>query len=193
MNRVIATVIVSTSLLSAGGFMELPKQNMLKKETSYKFYSKAFLDLTRIYASKTVEFEHLKAVTLAMMMLESGRGTSDLATKHYNFGGLKYRPEMKFHAKKIRYKASDGFDNYCKFDSVESFIGGFWAFLDRRPYKGWRDHAHSPESFVNFIAPIYCPYNPDYTKQVLSLLPEAKRLLANYEDGGYKVAFNLKD
>jgi N-acetylmuramoyl-L-alanine amidase len=141
----------------------------------------------KVYAASEVEFENLKAVTLAMMLLESGRGTSDLAKKYNNFGGLKYRPEMAAMAKKIRYNASDGYDYYCYFASFESFIRGFWAFLDRKPYEGWRETALDERKFLEFIAPIYCPYNGDYVNSVMKLLPEARALLTKHI-GGYRVA-----
>ncbi|GHV05680.1 hypothetical protein AGMMS50229_09160 [Campylobacterota bacterium] len=142
--------------------------------------------LARVYASRQVEYENLKAVTLAMMMLESGRGKSDLAMRHNNFGGLKYRPEMAKIAKKVRYRANDGFDFYCQFDSLDSFIEGFWFFLDRKPYQGWRSHTKSEQAFLEFIAPIYCPFNDEYISSVMRLLPEAKALLA--QSSGYRVA-----
>jgi len=37
----------------------------------------------------------LRMVTLAQWILESGRGTSRLATEYGNFAGLKWRPEMQ--------------------------------------------------------------------------------------------------
>lgn len=193
MNRLFLLMIVSTTLLFSETFMRLPVEKSTQNSVKNSPYSTAFIDLAKSYANKQVEFDHLKAVTLAMMMLESGRGTSDLATKHYNFGGLKYRPEMRLHASKVYYKASDGFDNYCKFDSPEAFIGGFWAFIDRNPYRGWRNYAYSEKSFVEFIAPIYCPFNPDYAQKVLSLVPEAKKLLASYEKSGFTVALNSRN
>ena len=151
--------------------------------------SNSFEELAKIYANSSVEFEHLKAVTLAMMMLESGRGSSDLARKHNNFGGLKYRPEMAKYAKKVRYNASDGIDFYCEFESPEAFIKGFWAVLDRSPYAGWRTKARTQRAFLEFIAPIYCPFNSDYTASVMRLVPEAEALLEMGKmEGGYRVA-----
>ncbi|MDR1912251.1 MAG: glucosaminidase domain-containing protein [Helicobacteraceae bacterium] len=140
-------------------------------------YDASFLELAKAYADAPIEYERLKAVTLAMMMLESGRGSSDLAKKFNNFGGLKYRQEMVSIAQKIRYKASDGYDYYCEFGSINDFIVGFWAFLDRKPYEGWRKKAFSEKAFLEFIAPIYCPLNKEYVAQVTSLLPEARALL----------------
>jgi len=62
--------------------------------------SEHFEVMVREYANAPIEYPNLKAVTLAMMMLESGRGKSDLATRHWNFAGLKYRKEMSPHAAK---------------------------------------------------------------------------------------------
>ncbi|MDR0665272.1 MAG: glucosaminidase domain-containing protein [Helicobacteraceae bacterium] len=151
-------------------------------------YNDSFLTFVKTYANAPIEHERLKAVTLAMMMLESGRGSSDLAKKFNNYGGLKYRREMASLAQKIRYNASDGYDYYCEFDSVEAFIGGFWAFLDRKPYEGWRKKALSEEEFLAFIAPIYCPYNKNYATQVTSLIPEARALLDRYKSDNARFA-----
>jgi flagellum-specific peptidoglycan hydrolase FlgJ len=145
-------------------------------------YDESFLRLAAAYADAPIEYERLKAVTLAMMILESGRGSSDLAKKFNNFGGLKYRHEMASRAQKIRYNASDGYDYYCEFESIEAFIDGFWAFLDRKPYEGWRKKAFSEKAFAQFIAPIYCPFNKEYASQIISLLPEARALLDRYKN-----------
>jgi hypothetical protein len=153
-------------------------------------YDAAFLELADAYADAPIEYERLKAVTLAMMILESGRGSSDLAKKFNNFGGLKYRNEMSSFAQKIRYRASDGYDYYCEFASIQAFIDGFWAFLDRKPYDGWRKKAFSEKAFVEFIAPIYCPYNKAYAAQVISLLPEARALLDRDKNAGARFAMN---
>ncbi|GHS89131.1 hypothetical protein FACS189487_08780 [Campylobacterota bacterium] len=142
----------------------------------------SFVKLAKVYANSPIEFEKLKSVTLAMMMLESGRGSSDLAKKHNNFGGLKYRPEMANFAAKVRYNASDGYDYYCEFNSIEAFVEGFWIFLDRKPYTGWRKKAFNERAFLEFIAPIYCPYNKEYVTQVMKLLPEARMLLDQHSE-----------
>ena len=53
-----------------------------------------FDDLVARYKATGIAFPSLKAVTLAQWILESRRGTSDLATQHLNFAGLKWRAEM---------------------------------------------------------------------------------------------------
>ncbi len=135
--------------------------------------------LVTVYAGENIRHPLLKAVTLAQWLLESGRATSKLATEHYNFGGLKWRPEMAPFATKMRYKAHDGWDDYCKFATLESFVNGYWAFINRSPYTGWEEHAQSAEDYIRFIGPTYAPSNNLYADHVLDLVPEAKILLSN--------------
>ena len=135
------------------------------------------LRLVDVYSSENIRHPVLRAVTLAQWMLESGRATSKLAKEHYNFGGLKWRKEMAAYATKISYEAHDGVDFYCKFATLESFINGYWAFLNRAPYSGWESHAGNGEDFIRFIGPIYTP-SKNYADKVLALVPEAEALLA---------------
>lgn len=134
--------------------------------------------LATIYANDPIRYPQLKAVTLAQWLLESGRGESDLAKLHYNFAGLKWRPEMGLFATKVQYQAHDGVDNYCKFGSLENFISGHWAFIGRPPYSGWEQHVATGEDYIQFIGPIYTP-KPSYASDVLSLVPEAQAMLFN--------------
>jgi N-acetylmuramoyl-L-alanine amidase len=133
--------------------------------------------LVSIYKGENIRYLQLREVTLAQWLLESARATSDLATKHYNFGGLKWRSEMSPFATEVMYTASDGPNAYCKFATIESFISGYWAFLNRSPYSGWEEHVDSGEEFMQFIGPIYCP-NDGYVGKVLSLIPDAAQLLS---------------
>jgi len=119
----------------------------------------------------------LRAVTLAQWIVESGRGSSDLALQHNNFGGLKWRDEMSGIATKVRYGAHDGFDDYCAFPSVETFIAGYWAFIQRDVYKGWRDHAEDPVGYINFLKARGYAADVNYVSKVLNRLPEAEALL----------------
>lgn len=133
--------------------------------------------LVTVYKGEDIRHPQLRAVTLAQWMLESGRAKSRLARDFYNFGGIKWRPEMAAYATKARYEAHDGEDYYCKFATLESFINGYWAFLNRSPYSGWESHVASAEEFINFIGPIYTPTRK-YAEKVLKLLPEAEALLS---------------
>ena len=146
--------------------------------------SEIFNQLVQLYAEKNINFPHLKGITVAQWLLESGRGTSRLATEHFNFGGLKWRNEMKGFATPVDYQASDGWDKYCKFDSLEKFIEGYWHFLDRSPYEGWRNHVDSGEKFIGFIGPIYAS-DKRYITKVLNVYTEAKQLLADAEHNNH--------
>lgn len=141
------------------------------------YITEPFKQLAKVYAQKDISFLRLKVVTLAQWALESGWGTSDLAMKHFNFGGLKWRPEMKQYATKVRYEAHDGWDDYCKFATIEKFIEGYWGFLERDPYEGWKEHTGTAQDFMGFIAPIYCPGRAGYVEAVLELTPQAEELL----------------
>ena len=133
--------------------------------------------LAQIYAGESIRYPYLKSVTLAQWLLESGRGNSDLAKLHYNFGGLKWRAEMAGHATKVKYKAHDGEADYCKFATLENFVRGYWVFINRSPYSGWETHVATPEDYIRFIGPIYTPTS-GYAEKVIALMPEAAKLLA---------------
>lgn len=133
--------------------------------------------LVTVYKGENIRHPQLRAVTLAQWILESGRAKSNLAKQHLNFGGLKWRPEMAPFATKVTFEAHDGVDDYCKFATIESFVNGYWAFLNRAPYSGWEEHVGSSASFIRFIGPIYTP-SAGYADKVLSLLPEAAALLS---------------
>jgi hypothetical protein len=139
-------------------------------------YSDAFLELVDAYRSTPIEFEQLKPITVAQWMLESGRGNSGLAKEHKNFAGMKWRPEMKPYAKRVLYKAPTEQAYFCSFASPEKFIEGFWAFLERKPYAGWKKHADDPRDFIAFIGPTWST-DPKYVGKVEALLPDAEELL----------------
>jgi N-acetylmuramoyl-L-alanine amidase len=142
-----------------------------------------FDDLVARYKAASLAYPSLKAVTLAQWILESGRGTSGLATQHLNFAGLKWRSEMVGVATPVEYQAHDGLDFYCNFSSVDAFIVGYWKFLARSPYKGWEKRAEKrPEAFIHFIGPIYNPAGTPYVQQILALVTEAKRRLDEAPD-----------
>jgi hypothetical protein len=136
--------------------------------------------LIEAYKTADIEFPKLRPVTLAQWILESGWGSSELARTYKNFGGIKWRPAMAGYATKVSYNASDGVDDYCAFKTYPDFIKGYWKFLDRPPYHGWRDHTDG-ESFISFIGPIYTP-TKGYAERVLDLVPRAMALLGNDQD-----------
>ena len=141
-------------------------------------YTDKFRLMVEAYRDAPIAFPQLKPVTVAQWMHESGRGSSKLATDHNNFAGLKWRDEMQGFATPVTYEAHDGTDRYCKFASIETFIPGYWHFLERAPYRGWRDHAASGVDFMGFIGPIYTP-TAGYAAAVEGLIPEAETLLTS--------------
>jgi hypothetical protein len=115
-------------------------------------------------AQTDINFPQLKTACLAQAILESGRGSTDLAKLHNNFHGMKWREEMQGIATSVYYSTisePSGGDNFCKFSNPIDAVRGYWRFVERSPYKGWRDHVSSAEDFLAFIGPIWC--SPGYT------------------------------
>ncbi|HLO46806.1 MAG TPA: N-acetylmuramoyl-L-alanine amidase [Kamptonema sp.] len=115
-------------------------------------------------ARTEIEFPHLASACLAQAILESGRETTDLAKLHNNHHGMKWRDEMREFAIPIYYQTDSeptGGADFCKFARKVDAVRGYWRFLGRSPYNGWRDHTNSPAEFLAFIGPIWCP--PGYT------------------------------
>lgn len=136
-------------------------------------------ELVRYARSAAIPAPGLRAVTLAQWILESGRGTSALAQQHANFGGLKWRDEMKGYATPVTYGAHDGVDTYCKFDDVQTFIKGYWRFIARSVYSGWEAFADDPSGYIGFLKGRGYAADATYPAKVLALLPEAESLLGD--------------
>lgn len=147
-------------------------------------------DFVQVLKQTSIEFEHLKVIQLAQAILESGRGQSNLFKLHGNPYGMKFRKEMRAIADQVTYTDSAGeTDIYCKFDDVEEAVKGYWVFIDRPVYSGWRTSNHTPEDYIEFIT--YAGYiggpftgsaddrksKDAYIKKILDLVPEAKTLL----------------
>lgn len=145
-------------------------------------YTDQFQALVVEYLKEVIEFPRLKEITIAQWTLESGYGRSRLAVDLLNFAGLKWREEMSGYARAVEYSAHDGVDRYCGFGSLTEFIKGYWHFLDRTPYKGWRDHAGSSEAFIRFIGPVYTPTQL-YADNVIALVPTARALIKSLGGG----------
>ena len=143
----------------------------------------SWTDLIESYRQYKRVSRELKIATIAQWALESGRGKSDLAKKHYNFGGLKYRDRMKGFAEPVKYQASDGWDVYCAFDSVEDYIAGYWHFIDTKNYENWEDYSNDGRGYIQYIADRgYAGGNKAYTGKVFGLFEEAEKLLGLNDD-----------
>ncbi len=121
-------------------------EELVKKYALLDFntiFSKVSIDTNQIDSTKINEINHqdLKEVTLAQWLLESGRANSKLSVEANNFAGLKWRSEMDNFATKhnIQVPSEPAPVDFCKFDSVDAFIIGYWRFLARPPYNGLED------------------------------------------------------
>jgi len=132
------------------------------------------------------DFDDLQNASLAQWILESGWCKSPLARDHFNFGGLKWRPEIANWTEPkdgvliqpVKYEAHDGLDTYCKFASPSAYINGYWRFLMRSPYDGWEKHASNPRDYVSYLLKCGYTVSDTYLNDVLNLVPKAVALLA---------------
>lgn len=160
-------------------------------------YNVNFTTLIKSIIAEKIEFPHLKAVMLAQAMLESGRGSTRLALEHFNFWGLKYRPEMAGYATPVYYATDSeisGGAEFCKFQSHADAVKGYWHFIERAPYAGYKNHIDTPTEYLKFIGKTFCPpgysaawiavhKGKNYHEYIIDLLlPEAEELLKKYSD-----------
>lgn len=146
-----------------------------------------FKELVKVYSGMSIEFPHLKPITVAQWMLESGRGTSYLAKEHNNFGGMMHRREMNnwgLNISSVKYTSpSDNIPSYyASFGGLADWIAAYWKFIDRVPYGGWRQNCATGTQYIEFIKSRGYAADPDYVTKVLALLPEAIELLSNVKD-----------
>jgi N-acetylmuramoyl-L-alanine amidase/Mannosyl-glycoprotein endo-beta-N-acetylglucosaminidase len=145
-------------------------------------YSDVLQKLVSLYKGTPIEFAELKGITVAQWLIESGRGFSGLATLHSNFAGIKWRPEMAPYAKRVLFDAPSETAYFSSFNSLQDFLRGYWAFLERPPYRGWRERAGDPHHFIEFIGPIWAT-DSNYADRVQDLLAEADALLESPTPG----------
>lgn len=140
-------------------------------------FTKVGIKSSKIYLARR---QSLKEVTLAQWLLESGRATSDLSIQCLNFAGLKWRDGMSDFATSFSIKVPSETKpvDFCKFDTLEKFVTGYWKFLTRAPYKGLEEHTKTPETFIGFLQRQGYAADVSYVTKVLRLLPEAQQLLA---------------
>lgn len=143
----------------------------------------SFNSFSKVLSKADIEFEELKEIQMAQAIKESGRGKSALFRKYNNPFGMKYRSELSAVCTPVKYTDWEGIeDHYCSFPNFETAVSGYWLFIDRAPYLGWRMHARSPKDFVRFI--VFAGYlggtalqREAYVESILELLDEAKRRL----------------
>ncbi|WP_198598257.1 N-acetylmuramoyl-L-alanine amidase [Mangrovicella endophytica] len=151
-------------------------------------YTEKFAQLIEIFLRHKNGKLGMRSAAIAQFILESGRGSSELARLHNNFAGIKWRPEMSSVATKVTVDAPSETADFCHFDSIENFVEGYWRFLGRKPYKGWKDHADDSYRFIDFIGPIWAS-DENYPKKLKALIGEADGLISAHgvshqTDGG---------
>ncbi len=137
--------------------------------------------------------DSLRIATLAQWVVESGRGSSELAEEHLNFGGLKFRQRMANIAEPVDYTGSDGVeDTYCKFSSISDFIQGYWVFINKGPYEGWEEHETDGAAYLRHIRDAGYAEDQDYVFKVVSRFSEARALLFKDAESANSDKENLK-
>jgi len=153
--------------------------------------------------TKSLKYPWMKQVIVSQAILESGRGTTPLSKK-LNFNGMKYRESLVgFGGTKFKYytdseprlpDGSQGWAYFFEFDDYEKSIKTWQGFFSRVegtwvPYPLVRAEdplvMKDPQSFLDYIGPIYCPYfnkathgGLSYSQYIIEkLFPEAKSLL----------------
>lgn len=144
-------------------------------------YTKSFEELVRVFLNHGSSFEDIHPACIAQFILESGRGTSELAVVHNNYAGMKWRKELNGVARKVLVDAPSETAYFCSFESLHNFVEGYWIFLDRSPYNGWKEHTSDPEEFINFVGPIWAA-DPSYTEKLKNLLGEADLLISQHKN-----------
>jgi Mannosyl-glycoprotein endo-beta-N-acetylglucosaminidase len=133
--------------------------------------------LVLAYRDAAVPAPAVKAVTLAQWMLESSRGTSELALQHNNFAGLRYVDDMSTLAARVRVETAESDGAFCTFTSIAAFMQGYWLFIQRPHFAGWQRFEDDPARFIDFIAERGFSTDPFYGDKVKALLPEAQLML----------------
>lgn len=136
-----------------------------------------FLLLVDILKTTEIEFQDFKVIQLSQAILESGWGTSDLFLKFNNPFGLKFRREMKYLADSVSYKN----DSYCHFCCLLSAVKGYWRFIERPVYSGFRECSNSLEFLDHIVNAGYAgsseKIQADYINKIQKIIPKALELL----------------
>lgn len=123
------------------------------------------------------ELNKVKDVILAQMILETGRGGSELFKLWKNPLGMKARSEIKTPGwKPVSYNAHDGRDHYASFESFKASLEYYEAFILRSPYKGFQDVITNLGSlgFLKHIKAAGYAESPLYVEKVSALFEEAR-------------------
>lgn len=141
-------------------------------------FREAVKDLVENYTKKD-----LHPAIVAQWILESDRGNSKLAREFRNFAGMKWRDELiNFgEGRLINVPSEPAPVRFAWFKTIQDFVDGFYRFLDRSPYVGWRD-TKSPEEYIEHIGGTWAT-DLAYIAKVKALIPEARELIEQLRNG----------
>lgn len=128
---------------------------------------------------------------IAQAILESDRGRSSLAINAHNYHGLKFSPgRVKSCSGKV---TKTGYEQdlngnktyskmvWCKFDSMEKGVRGYFEFLDTTRYANLK-HVKDPKTYVELIKADGYATDPQYVSKVMSIIKTYN--LTQYDIGG---------
>lgn len=131
----------------------------------------------RLASAQPMRHPALRGAVVAHWLHESAAATSAAAQQLYNLAHLPWRPEMAGVAERAELRTGATVTAMCRFATLESFIDGYWRFLDRAPYSGWEEHTADAATFWRFVGPRWSGRR-DYADRVLARLPEAEARIA---------------
>lgn len=109
----------------------------------------AWKDLIAFYTTMRDVSPSFRQASLAQWILESVRGASDLASKHHNFAGPKFRARLSGGCEAVDFRSSENdLTTYRKFTSIEEFVEGLWHFITSGPYDGWPNCDGDPKGYI---------------------------------------------
>lgn len=126
-----------------------------------------------------IQYPLLRVAYLSQCILESGRGSSFLFGAAGNPTGIKWRPELQgFAAKKFLVTPTEPQGaEWCYWEKPEKAVLGYWQFISRPRYSGWEDYGSDPAGYIQHIWESGYATDPSYVQKVVSLFPEANRLI----------------
>ena len=132
---------------------------------------------------------------IAQAILESAKGTSELAVKANNYFGLKYKegrcPTASGSYNKIGSEQNlDGSYissqmKWCKFDSMEKCVIGYFDFINNKRYENLKD-VTDPEQYLIYIKADGYATSLDYVKNLMNVIKRYN--LTQYDKGVVNMA-----
>jgi len=146
----------------------------------YPTSTKTFINSLAKGATAMMRASNVPAsVTLAQAILESGWGTSTLATKGLNLFGIKGTgpcgsitlPTQEWSASQGKYvTVNAAFRKYCSLQ--QSMEDHAWFFLDNSRYQGAMAAARDAQEFANQIVAAGYATSPTYAQSLLDLMSQ---------------------